>query len=204
MLRSSPRSAGPERAPHRTSGLASGPNFPFQSLSMDGRSRTWENVDRIFCTCAANGSSACDERDRYQATHQGSDEDGAAAPPQGHPDQRRLYAARVRRQRAEGGVPHERGAGLPRDDHRAPARRRPRPRGQPKRAAARAIPSCSRPSRKNNPIFASVSAPWLPGDSAGDMLPANPGAFGRASLDHQMFGLAGGDTWTQRRRRRWR
>ncbi len=58
-----------------------------------------------------------------QAAHQGQAEDAAAAALQGHPDQRRLHPARIRRAGAQSGVPHERRPRLPGDDDRAPPRR---------------------------------------------------------------------------------
>src|SRR5262245_66610030 len=53
-----------------------------------------------------------EQQHRRQAAHQGPHQDAAAEALQGHPAQRRLHAARVRRAGAQGGVSHERGPGL--------------------------------------------------------------------------------------------
>ena len=61
------------------------------------------------------------DRHPAQAPRQRSPQDGAAEAAQSHPAQRRLHAARIRRAHAEGGIPAQRGPGLPGDDHRPSA-----------------------------------------------------------------------------------
>src|SRR5712691_8265223 len=82
---------------------------------------TGKSVELYFAWASA--LEGRDDQNPRQTAHQGAAENAAAAALQGHPAQRRLYAARVRRAGAQGGVPHERRPGLPGDDDGAPARR---------------------------------------------------------------------------------
>src|SRR5712692_977399 len=82
---------------------------------------TGKSVELYFAWASA--LEGRDDQNPRQTAHQGAAENAAAAALQGHLAQRRLYAARVRRAGAQGGVPHERRPGLPGDDDGAPARR---------------------------------------------------------------------------------